>query len=81
MIIPIVKYPNINAKLKGMYAKRITKADLEDVIKQNQLRNVFNLLKSKNDIFKNTDENIDRLEIESLLDESQIEEKNIKITK
>ena len=74
MIIPIVKYPNINAKLKGMYAKRITKEDLNDVIKQNQLRNVFILLKNKNEIFKNADENIDRLEIESMLDKSQIED-------
>ena len=57
-----------------MYAKRITKEDLNDVIKQNQLRNVFILLKNKNEIFKNADENIDRLEIESMLDKSQIED-------
>ena len=74
MKIPQVKYPNINSKLKGMYAKRITRADLEDVIKQNQLKNVFILLKSKNEIFKDVDENIDRLEIESLLDQSQIKD-------
>ena len=28
-----IKYPNINSKLKGMYSKRITKTDLEDLIK------------------------------------------------
>ena len=60
------------AKLKGMYAKRITRQDLEDVIKQKQLKNVFMLLKNKNEIFKNISDNVDRLEIESLLDESQI---------
>ena len=67
-----VKYPNLNAKLKGMYAKRITKSDLEDLIKQNNLKNAILLLKSKCDIFKNADENIDRLEIESLLERDQI---------
>ena len=69
-----VKYPNINAKLKGMYAKRITKLDLEDLIKQNNLKNAVLLLKSKCEIFKNSDENIDRLEIESLLEEDQIKD-------
>lgn len=69
-----VKYPNINAKLKGMYAKRITKTDLSDLIKQNNLKNAVLLLKSKSNIFKNADENIDRLEIESLLEEDQIED-------
>lgn len=72
MEIPGVKYPNVNAKLKGMYAKRISKTDLEDLIKQNSLKNAVLMLKNKNEIFKNSDENIDRLEIESLLEESQI---------
>lgn len=67
-----VKYPNLNAKLRGMYAKRITKTDLEDLIKQNNLKNAILLLKSKSDIFKNSDENIDRLEIESLLEQDEI---------
>lgn len=67
-----VKYPNLNSKIKGMYAKRITKNDLEDLIKQNNLKNAILLLKSKCDIFKNADENIDRLEIESLLEKEQI---------
>lgn len=47
-----VKYPNLNSKIKGMYAKRITKNDLEDLIKQNNLKNAILLLKSKCDIFK-----------------------------
>ena len=67
-----VKYPNINAKLKGMYSKRITKTDLEDLVKQNSLKNAVLLLKTKSEIFKNSDENIDRLEIESLLEKDQI---------
>ena len=67
-----VKYPNVNAKLRGMHAKRISKTDLEDLIKQNNLKNAVLLLKEKSDIFKKADENIDRLEIESLLEEDQI---------
>ena len=58
-----VKYPNINAKLKGMHSKRITKTDLEDLIKQNSLKNAVLLLKIKSEIFKNSDENIDRLKL------------------
>ena len=74
MITLGVKYPNINAKLKGMYSKRITKEDLEDIVKQNNLKNTVLLLKSKSEIFKNVDENIDRLEIEILLEESLIKD-------
>ena len=74
MIVFNVKYPNLNAKLKGMYAKRITKTDLEDIIKQNNLKSAVLLLKNKSEIFKNVDENIDRLEIESLLEENQIQD-------
>lgn len=70
----LIKNPNLNAKLKGMYRKRITKEDIDDLIKQNSVKNVVLLLKSKSDIFKNADENIDRLEIESLLEKSQIED-------
>ena len=67
-----IKYPNLNSKLKGMYAKRINKTDLEDLIKQNNLKNSVLLLKEKSDIFKYADENIDRLQIESLLEEDKI---------
>ena len=74
MKITLVKYPNINAKLKAMYANRLTKENINDLIKQNNIKNVVLLLKNKSDIFKNTYENIDRLEIEKLLDESQIKD-------
>lgn len=72
MKISLIKYPNINAKLKAMYANRLTKENIDDMIKQNNIKNVVLLLKSKSDIFKNSEENIDRLEIEKLLDESLI---------
>ena len=69
MKISLIKYPNLNAKLKAMYANRLTKENINDIIKQNNIKNVVLLLKNKSDIFKNTQENIDRLEIEKLLDE------------
>ncbi len=68
------KYPNLKAKLRALYAKKINISDLNDLIKQNNLKNLSTLLKSKSDIFKNINENTDRLEIESLLDESQIQD-------
>ena len=59
--ISLIKYPNLNAKLKAMYANRLTKENINDIIKQNNIKNVVLLLKNKSDIFKNTQENIDRL--------------------
>ena len=76
MSVSAIKYPSINAKLKGMYAKRITKSDLEDLLKQSNLKNAVLLLRSKCEIFKEVDENIDRLEIESLLEEELSKCKN-----
>lgn len=69
-----VKYPNINAKIKGMYAKRITKDELENAIKQKNIKSMLMLLKEKNNIFKDIDEKTDRLEVEYLLEESQVED-------
>ena len=71
-----VKYPNINAKLKAKYSKKINQEDLKDVIKQNNFKSAVLLLKSKNQKFKDIDENTDRLEIEQKLEEELIE--NIK---
>ena len=67
--ISLLKYPNLNAKLKAMYAKRLTKENISDLIKQNDIKNIVLMLKSKSDIFKSIQENVDRLEIEKLLDE------------
>ena len=68
--ISLLKYPNLNAKLKAMYANRLTKENINDLIKQSNVKNVVLMLKNKSDLFKNTQEKIDRLEIEKLLDES-----------
>ena len=74
MEISLLKYPNLNAKLKAMYAKRLTKENISDLIKQNDIKNIVLMLKSKSDIFKSIQENVDRLEIEKLLDESLLKD-------
>lgn len=74
MEISLLKYPNLNAKLKAMYANRLTKENINDLIKQNDIKNIVLMLKSKSDIFKSIQENVDRLEIEKLLDESLLKD-------
>ena len=74
MKISLIKYPNLNSKLKAMYSNRLTKENLNDLIKQNDVKNVALMLKNKSDIFKNTQGDIDRLEIEKLLDESLLKD-------
>ena len=47
MSISAIKYPSINAKLKGMYAKRLKDDDLQDLAKQNNLKSAVAILKNK----------------------------------
>ena len=44
-MINSLKYPSLVAKLKGMKAKNLTKTDIEDLLKQNNLVSVNNILK------------------------------------
>ena len=48
MPISAIKYPSINAKLKGMYAKRLKSDDILDLCKQNNLKSAVAILKNKN---------------------------------
>ena len=57
-----------------MYAKKLSEEDLKDLVKQSNLKSAVLLLKTKNEAFKQVDEDIDRIEIGSLLEKSQIEE-------
>ena len=41
-----VKYPAINAKLKGMYAKKLKSEDIDELLKQNSTKQAVALLKS-----------------------------------
>lgn len=67
MPISAIKYPSINAKLKGMYAKKLHEEDILDLAKQNNLKSAVAILKSKNPNLKELSENADREEIEKLL--------------
>lgn len=63
-----MKYANINAKLKGMYAKRLKENDLQELIHQNNLKSAIIILKSKNLELNELDENATRIQIETTLD-------------
>lgn len=63
-----IKYSNINAKLKGMYSKSLRKEDFEDLLKQNTIKDVIIILKSKMKALENLNIDAKRIEIESNLD-------------
>ncbi len=60
--------PGLNAKLKAMYAQKLKKEDLEDLIKQNNLTDAIILLKSKLPELDNLSDNAKRMELETALD-------------
>lgn len=68
MSLSSIKIPSIHAKLNGMYAQKIKKSDLEELIKQNTTKQAIALLKSLNDEFKELEENPRRINIKILLD-------------
>ncbi len=67
MSISAIKYPSINAKLKGMYAKRLKNDDLQDLAKQNNLKSAVAILKNKSSSLKVLSEDADREQIEKVL--------------
>ena len=67
MSISAIKYPSINAKLKGMYAKRLKDADLQDLAKQNNLKSAVAILKNKSSSLNVLSEDADREQIEKVL--------------
>ena len=60
--------PSLNAKLKAMYAKKLKKDDLEDLMKQNSLTDAILVLKSKIPNLDNLSDNAKRMELEAALD-------------
>ena len=72
--------PSVNTKLKAMYSKKLTKEDLEDLMKQQNLKEAIYLLKSKIDSLDNLRVDAKRLEIEAELDKMLISD-ILKITK
>ena len=67
MSISAIKYPSINAKLKGMYAKRLKDDDLQDLAKQNNLKSAVAILKNKSSSLNVLSEDADREQIEKVL--------------
>ena len=67
MSISAIKYPSINAKLKGMYAKRLKNDDLQDLAKQNNLKSAVAILKNKSSSLNVLSEDADREQIEKVL--------------
>ena len=63
-----ITYPNINAKLKGMYAKTLSQEDLEDLLKQKTIKDAIIILKSKLKPLEDLKINATRIELESELD-------------
>lgn len=74
MRVSSMMYPSINAKLNGMYAQKIKKADLEEVLKQTSSKQAVALLKSLNKGFKDLEDNPGRIKIKILLDDILIED-------
>lgn len=60
--------PSVNAKIKGMYAKKLKQSDLEDLMKQDTIKDAIILLKSKIPELEMLNINADRLELEEELD-------------
>lgn len=60
--------PSVNAKIKGMYAKKLKQSDLEDLMKQNTIKDAIILLKSKLPELEMLNIDADRLELEEELD-------------
>lgn len=63
-----INNPSLNAKLKAMYAQKLKKEDLEDLIKQTNLTDAIILLKSKLPELDNLSDNAKRIDLETALD-------------
>ncbi len=62
-----LKYPALSAKIKGMYAKHFNKTDIEELLRQNNLKDAIYILKTKFPSLENINENMHRREIEQEL--------------
>ena len=62
-----LKYPALNAKMKGMYANQLDNEELEELLRQNTLKDAIYFLKNKFPNLENLNENTRRKEIEQEL--------------
>ena len=60
--------PSLNSKLKVMYSEKLKKDDLEDLIKQNTIKDALIILKSKIPSLEDLPNNASRIELEDSLD-------------
>lgn len=60
--------PSLNAKLKVMYSEKLKKDDLEDLIKQNTIKDALIILKSKIPGLEDLPNDASRIELENSLD-------------
>lgn len=63
-----IKYPALNAKMKGMYATNLNKDELNELIGQTNLKDAISFLKMKFPSLENINENMHRKELEQELD-------------
>ena len=63
-----IKYPALNAKMRGMYANSLNKDELDELLRQNNLKDTIYYLKNKFPSLDNIDESMHRKEIEQELD-------------
>ena len=62
-----IKYPALNAKMKGMYTKNLNKDELDELLRQSNLKEAISILKSKFPNLENVSENTSRMELEQEL--------------
>lgn len=62
-----LKYPALNAKLKGMHASELTKEELYELVRLNNLKEAIYFLKAKFPNLENINENMHRKELEQEL--------------
>lgn len=62
------RYPGINSKIRGMYAQNLSYDDLNELIRQKDLKSAVYFLKNELDSLKNIDDNSARDDVEKSLD-------------
>ncbi len=62
-----VKYPALNAKMKCMYSNNLSKEEFEELIRQSNLKEAINFIKSKFPFLENLNEKMHRKELEQEL--------------
>lgn len=73
-MIKEIKYPAINAKMKGMYAKDFGNEEIDELLSQSDLYGAISFLKSKFKSLENLKDDANRREIEKALNTVYINE-------